>query len=397
VLFLFVYLIAPRLVPLPMKNYLAIFSLLAIVVAVSCRSSAPEDLSAYSFAEHTTPPGMILIEGGIYTFTKPGRTSATEKVRAFYISEAEETNSQYLAYLGWLKKRFSYSTYAKALPDTTVWLRENFPDSIRQFLVRNYLRHFAYSSFPVVGLTPEQIEKYCEWKSDRLNEMMMISQGIIEPNPDENDSVDYFTLAPYRSSWHDTLVIKRSRPAGKKEKQVVGRMEDDRTLPPYRIPSPGEWKVAALALSDKDDTYIRTPRPMKDKRDQFSHLYGGIGIVSNYTGMPMYLDEAGTKPVHWAKMNNYRLYGMNGNVSELVKQGSSYSLIGGSWKRPAGNYSVRYDNTIADSLRYVVTDTFYVNTSREEIVSAAAGFRVAMTCKGAGYGKIYGKRRKARP
>ena len=87
----------------------------------------------------------------------PGVLKVTENV---YYDEVEVTNLYWLEYLYWTKKEFGdgSSEYMKVYPDTNVWkekLSYNLP------YAKYYLRHEAYRSYPVVGVSWEQARDYC--------------------------------------------------------------------------------------------------------------------------------------------------------------------------------------------------------------------------------------------
>ena len=65
----------------------------------------------------------------------------------------------------------------KVPPDTLVWrdkLRYNEP------YVNNYLRHPAYKNYPVVGVSWLQATDYCKWRTDRVNEQILINCVLTE-------------------------------------------------------------------------------------------------------------------------------------------------------------------------------------------------------------------------
>ena len=45
--------------------------------------------------------------------------------------------------------------------------------------LNNYLRHPAYRDYPVVGVSWEQANDYCTWRTDRVNERILIDAGLI--------------------------------------------------------------------------------------------------------------------------------------------------------------------------------------------------------------------------
>jgi len=140
------------------------------------------------YQEQITGPGLVFIEGGRFTM---GRTEEdvmkdwdnyprTVTVSSFFMDEAEVSNLAYLEYLHWLYRVFVpvdfISVYAKALPDTACW-RDKL--SYNEPYVEYYLRHPAYRDYPVVGVSWIQAVNYCAWRTDRVNEQILVDLGLI--------------------------------------------------------------------------------------------------------------------------------------------------------------------------------------------------------------------------
>jgi formylglycine-generating enzyme required for sulfatase activity len=66
------------------------------------------------------------------------------------------------------------------LPDTTVWRDEM---AYNEPYTEYYFRHPAYSFYPVVGVSWDQAMAYCQWRTDRVNEQILVSQKYIELPP----------------------------------------------------------------------------------------------------------------------------------------------------------------------------------------------------------------------
>lgn len=326
-----------------------------------------------------TAPGLILVEGKAATQSPINKT-----IPHFYISRYEETNGQYLAYLNFLRKYYSLDTYEKALPDTNVWMKENLPDEMRIFLMNRYLRSDDFKYYPVVGLTPEQIEQYCRWKTDRLNEMILIREGILASNNSAKDSTDIFLMDVYFHGKDSLLKHPRVRNT---------RMEDGIFMPSYRLPTAEEWQLASLAIGDNHHTYIKTPQEISNKKfDQenyFHFLYNQARpIRESMFFVPNLHTTRNTTP------NNYLIYGLRENVSELVKNGHKYSVMGGSWKNISPDFSAVYDKASCDSVKYIFRTDFTALYTDEPFISATTGFRVAMSLA-AGDGKLPVNRKNA--
>jgi gliding motility-associated lipoprotein GldJ len=148
------------------------------------------------YEEQETGPGLVLVQGGTFTMgraeqdvtydwnTIPRRVT----VSSFYMDQTEVRNLDYLEYLYWTNNVFGpnyYDVVKKAMPDTLVWrdrLAYNEP------YVEYYLRHPSYRDYPVVGINWLQASDFCAWRTDRVNEFILIREGILEhnPTPDEN-------------------------------------------------------------------------------------------------------------------------------------------------------------------------------------------------------------------
>lgn len=112
-----------------------------------------------------------------------------------YCDKTEISNVAWLEYLYWLGRvhGFNSRTYRAALPDTTVWVQV---DSSLAELSTNYLREKAYHDYPVVGVSQEQAQDYSKWRSDRVFEGMLIENGVIDYEPDQDEEM-YFTIERY--------------------------------------------------------------------------------------------------------------------------------------------------------------------------------------------------------
>jgi sulfatase modifying factor 1 len=288
------------------------------------------------YREQETGPGLVFIEGGTFVMGQNDEDIMLEynnpprrvTVRSFYMDETEVTNLDYLEYLYWLQRVFvSYpEVYNNALPDTLVW-RERL--SYNEPLANLYLRHPAYHDYPVVGVTWIQANDYCSWRSDRVNEMLLIRQGILSVNPDQED-YDNFNTDAYLKGQYDGLVNKALidlSPTGTGERRV--RLEDGILLPKYRLPTEAEWEFAALGIVARYENVAerriypwdgRMVRSTSDKRTYGQYLDNFKRGRGDYMGVAGSLNDGAdiTAPVGTYPPNDYGLYNMAGNVAEWV-------------------------------------------------------------------------------
>lgn len=290
------------------------------------------------YEEQETGPGLILIEGGTFIM---GRTEQDVlydwdnyprriTVSSFYLDQTEVRNLDYCEFLYWTRRVFGVDypeVLQKRLPDTLVWrdrLAYNEP------YVDYYLRHPAYRDYPVVGVSWVQAADYCNWRTDRVNEYILIREGILKMDPNQQNEENYNTDA-YLSGQYEGMVkndLYDMDPNGSGTRKV--RMEDGILLPKYRLPTEAEWEFAALGLIGNtmyERILERRIYPWNghiSRNDRTSNLGD---FVSNFKrgrgdnmGVAGNLNDAAdiTAPVFAYWPNDYGLYCMAGNVSEWV-------------------------------------------------------------------------------
>ncbi|MEM9022851.1 MAG: gliding motility lipoprotein GldJ [Bacteroidota bacterium] len=291
------------------------------------------------FEEQETGPNLVLIEGGTFTMGRveqdvnydwnniPRRVT----VSSFYMDETEISNFHWLEYLYWLRRVFAADypeVYIKALPDTLVW---------RQKLAYNepyteyYLRHPAYRDYPVVGVNWLQCNDFCAWRTDRVNEYILIREGLFEHYVDQiaedNFNTDAYFMGQYESGKRIDGLPDLNPNTG--DYRNV-RMTDGILLPRYRLPTEAEWEYAAYGLIGNtvgeriveerlwpwNGHAVRNP----------SERYIGMMLANFKRGRGDNMGISGrlndnadvTAPVYSYWPNDYGLYNMAGNVSEWV-------------------------------------------------------------------------------
>ena len=315
------------------------------------------------FKEYKTPDYMVLVEGGTFTMGSVqddvmsdwNTTPKKMQIRSFYMDESEVTNSEYLFYLLWLERVFpprvdNYShIYDAALPDTLVW--RNAMGS-NESLTDNYLRHPAYANYPVVGVSWSQANDFCEWRTDRVNERILMDLGIIKNLFNEDSIVvegkNYFNTKAYYSNpallfdGDSTIYrkglksIKRSDIAKdtlKGTDAFTGRHVkpyDGLLYPDFRLPTEAEWEYAAKALIENREynnlrgrkkypwngRYTRNNNP-QNRGDQLANFKQGKG---DYSGLAGWSNDGAdiTNKIESYPPNAFGLYDMAGNVAEWV-------------------------------------------------------------------------------
>ncbi len=293
---------------------------------------------AESFKEQITGPGLVFIEGGRFVM---GRTEQdvmgdwdnaprTVTIRSFYMDETEVRNLDYLEYLHWLYRVFVpadlISVYRQALPDTLVWRQKL---GYNEPMVEYYLRYPAYRDYPVVGVSWEQATRYCTWRTDRVNEMILAELGYVDIMP-EPTAEGYFNTEAYLTySEYEGNTERRIQSIVTKEPRNV-KIEDGILLPQYRLPTEAEWEYAAAGLIGNSiservlerriypwNGHILRTNQNKYTGDFVANLRRGRG---DYMGVAGHLNDGAeiTAQVFSFWPNDFGLYNMAGNVAEWV-------------------------------------------------------------------------------
>ncbi len=336
-----------------MKNFLKLGTLLfaVLVIASSCGKKERSSTTGWAYNDQkwggfekkdyqgqVTGPNLVLIEGGTFTMGQTEQDVMFEwnnvprrvTVSSFYMDETEVSNIDYKEYLYWLARVFG-ETYPEVLtnakPDTLVWREEL---AYNEPFVETYFRHPSYDNYPVVGVNWLQANEYSQWRTDRVNEMVLIEKGILNQNPEQKDE-DNFNTEAYLLGQYEGSVKKNLKDLKTGGERAVS-FEDGILLPSYRLPTEAEWEYAALALvgnqaTDKDELITdkriypwdgNTVRQRLRNRDQGKILANFKRGAGDYMGMAGHLNDHAhiTAPVREFMPNDFGLFNMAGNVSE---------------------------------------------------------------------------------
>lgn len=301
------------------------------------------------FIDQETGPGLVLVEGGTFTMgrveddvmydwnNRPRRLT----VSSFYMDQTEISNFHWREYLYWLSRAYDGTypmVYKNALPDTLVWRSKL---GFNEKYVEYYLRHPAYRDYPVVGVSWLQANDYAKWRTDRVNEYILIREGILDFNINQMDETTFNTEA-YLNGKGDESVrqnltdLNPSKLTGKRGKTLGERqvsMSDGILLPRYRLPTEAEWEFAYYGLignMNGDDSEVISSRRIypwdghyvRQDNEEFqgqirANFRRGRG---DYMGVAGNLNDGAdvTAPVDHYWPNDNGLYNMAGNVAEWV-------------------------------------------------------------------------------
>ncbi len=303
--------------------------------------------------EQETGPGLVFIEGGTYTKGKVqddpmhdwNNSPNQQHVQSFYMDETEVTNLMYHEYLDWLKTVFppedeNYrKIYEGAVPDTLVWRNRL---GYNEVMTNNYLRHPAYADYPVVGVSWIQAVEFGNWRTDRVNEMILETEGFTARNARYDvEAGETFSTQTYLNSptmtygGNDSITRGGSKSESRQKRSedstnLYVQRKDGLLLPAYRLPTESEWEYAALGLVGLrnynvyrgrkkypwEGQYTRSGK-RKSKGDQLANFKQGDG---DYGGIAGWSDDGAdiTAEVKSYEPNDFGLYDMAGNVAEWV-------------------------------------------------------------------------------
>jgi sulfatase modifying factor 1 len=280
-------------------------------------------------------PGMVFIQGGTFVMGRveedvmqkwdnfPRRVT----VASFYMDETEISNQDYREFTYWLQRVYpgDQQKINSALPDTTLWRSEL---AYNEPYIQNYFRHPAYSDYPVVGVTWEQANAYSAWRTDRVNEQILVSKGILtHDNTQSGENI--FTTDTYLAGMYQGTEGNRPQQNSDGTNRRV-RWEDGLMLPSYRLPTEAEWEYAAYGLIGNTDGELLTDRRLypwngaylrkdsrKGKGQMRANFVRGRGDMMGMAGALN--DNADiSAPIFSYEPNDYGLYCMAGNVNEWV-------------------------------------------------------------------------------
>ena len=312
------------------------------------------------------PPGTVYVS--TMSFTKgqnenPVSSPVNDLKRrigtdGFFMDEFEVTNIDWREYVSWLQGVYKHDPrrYILALPDETVWRREL---EYNEPYVRDYYTHVAFGFYPVVGVSWNQAMAYCQWRTDRANERILINKKIISYNDLEtlNSSIEGVDSTEYSKFIFSTQ--KRNEYLRELNGEDYEIDLDGILLgAEYRLPTEAEWEYAAYGLIPVKDNFDegRTyPWSGTQLREMYSKKTRGQFVANFVRGrgdaIGQKLNSTPTLHVGFFPPNEYGLYDMAGNVNEWgldVYRATSNQLVGEFNAFRGNNYQT--DSVYAESI-----------------------------------------------
>ncbi|RYD74862.1 MAG: hypothetical protein EOP53_17495, partial [Sphingobacteriales bacterium] len=294
-------------------NYIATAFLLIVTSTIATAAVANFNGDPKSSKIYNNPKnylsGMQYIGGGSFIKGYTDKYSASktdttllagikrekDSVADFYISDHEVTNAEYRAFVLWVQDSaaahspgealvssapsgFSRNVYTYSFkgnigqinvyPDTAIFQKE-YPYMKDDYTAKNYFTDEKYNDYPVIGVSWQQANAYCHWRTNQYNKI--------------------------------------------NKKQAVE----------FRLPTEAEWEFAAIGISNKEksfDDYRLFPWDGIDTRNEKGRYRANFGnsIDQNNLYVKYYINDGYflPGPVKIFKPNEYKLYNMAGNVAE---------------------------------------------------------------------------------
>ena len=278
-------------------------------------------------------------------------------VSSFYLDQKEVSNKNYKAYLHWLEKVYiptnQDSIVNEARPDTLVWRSEL---AYNEPMVEAYFRHPSFNDYPVVGISWDQANEYCKWRTDRANETLLMKLGYIDAKNDSNKAVgaNNFNKEAYLADEYNvaptTKIANKKLKKGEEAPKLKISFEDGVMTADYRLPTEAEWEYAAKTtmISGSSNTALKNGGNAKNKNAQLTSSdlpfpWSGSGnnnlrdtkkgktqglFLANfkngsgdYKGMTGYTNESNgmiDKVSSHLQNQSLKLYNLAGNVNEWV-------------------------------------------------------------------------------
>ncbi|MEI6021653.1 MAG: SUMF1/EgtB/PvdO family nonheme iron enzyme [Bacteroidota bacterium] len=106
-------------------------------------------------------------------FVPPGTIKINDTL---YCDETEVSNLSWTEFVYWTKTKYGKNSeaYLATLPDKRVWMI----DSSKVYFpyASSYFSLAVYKNYPVVGISYEQAQAFCKWRTERVREYMWISK-----------------------------------------------------------------------------------------------------------------------------------------------------------------------------------------------------------------------------
>ncbi len=225
------------------KLHIVLFFAVFISCFYGCKKNTVPSYKGYELTGQQAPLDMVFIPGD-------------GKIPSFYIGRSEEPNINYVAYLSWVKNTFI--DYPEVYEDAKI--RFNSGGSVTRFndpTLVYHMEHPAFAYYPIVGATWNQIQNYLVWKTDRLNEDILIQNDFTEEDfnqmNEENFNTESFIYGQYMGRRNKPMYVD------KRKKTTRSIAWDDGILfAGFRLPNEAEWE---LLKNEENNQVVQSSYP----------------------------------------------------------------------------------------------------------------------------------------
>ena len=204
-------------------------------------------------------------------FIPPGTVQINDTL---FADICEITNLAWQEYEFFIKSKYGALSkeHIASLPDTLCW-REKI--SYNEPYVIHYYRHIAYREFPVVGISYEQANAFCKWRTERVKSFLTIKKDFKNQNFE------------------------------------------------YRLPNKVEWEM----LAESSSQFLSNNG--KNEKGVYSLNFIRYNVAEGIKKYDCVVNSDVTAPVKSYWKNRFGIYNMLGNVAEMVSEKGISK--GGSW------------------------------------------------------------------
>jgi len=216
-------------------------------------------------------------------------------VQSFYMSKGEVTNKQYGEFLNDLKSKGEHEKLKIAQIDTMKW---NMNLGLNMAYVNYYHDHPAYQDYPVVNITHEAAQIYCEWLSTKYDLLFGTTGKFLFRLPEQAEFV-------------------RAARGDAKEIQYSWGTNSMRN-------SDGQMQCNSLHFGEEGVHWNEEKKTYE--------------IIFLDRQIPESADILAPSIAYWP--NTFGFYNLNGNAAEMISEKGV--AVGGCWRNPG--YDVRIES-----------------------------------------------------
>lgn len=201
---------------------------------------------------------------------KPPKAPGTVCLNDTLAMDATEISvNNWNEYQFWLKQKFGEKSQEvkNSEPNKTVW-----KDTLGLSLRKLYFDHPAYLKHPMVGITKEQAEAYCQWRTERVNEFIFYKITKNKPHPDS-----IYTIPSY-------YIYRLPKPEEFELAANFGNKKStERKIKKGKI-MPGNFAESRDILMREAITYTTSVWRFTPNKKKIYNLYGNVSEMTSEDG-----------------------------------------------------------------------------------------------------------------